>query len=1232
MPEPEVPPGSGNMDTTSGDANTSREMKSGGAKSVSSAPGTKKPGCLEVNQAASGPAQTASHEKVCLDAAREQGEGVAMEDGTGPGSGGQKVVAEVLTSLAGLQVGCQVLVSSIASNQAVWTAEAVSEEWRAAGIQDSHIEIGLELVTVLNLSRVDLAFTLVRPLLVETESDLRLMLEDTSMLYVKVSERSAEALFALLQGDLAVMLAHSRTREEVGQLLRELGTEEIISLMDSPDELYAEVTRVGQALVESGFWEGGKQRLDDMDEAEDEQKAAGVTDDEDSDDPYVWASAHVDKAFECDIKVPMGAVPGFVLSKRRGTLKILYGDNRTVEVKAPLLGKYCRAEAGSAVLLCERTTVGRDGTVARTYSLVTGDRDAGYADERRMPRLRAYVKVYTMDAKGKRQGVAVVTATGTLLRFPVTDKINEKSLPVNSTFLFHPTFEASDLDLMVPTVKDIDDVEVVQSAGSRPMHLCSDLVQGFYAPDGTLQKFLHEKLGVNALPYVGAKGTALELSGGEEFIRRMAARDGKVNLDAEGPYACSLVGLGERMAKAKVYADNPSASVQQMLDTMLTDVVHLVIPSRSEINPYAEYLEQQLKEAEMKGYRLRVVVGVLIDECATVTSLYNTEDCVFFKNSKFPWVRTFNILDGDYLLNKFNSDLDDLAPAVDDTAGKKLLLGELDSGFRAEGALPAPGRLSVSGSDVVAPDSGSAMQASQGGHEVLVALPAVDPRVTALLTSCSQTASVYRKWGHTVVLAISFDSRAEVEAFVLDARERKSFFCMTKENLHNSNTLTLSCFREVAASELYTMLQAVEVLPVGGRRYRFTTTLSMLAVAKLLWKLDGPKRTENSKHYRVLRDDHNNYVLLGQKSPTRIQRYHRRLPLPPRGPGVASRQAVVTQYWYCVSNLPRQVAVHELRLSLLTWTHMPKALNWKVDSTSYRPKIWFSTAERVLLDPVVTGVFGSPVVVLPHAKPPAHARDLDQAGESKSVVDVLAAGAWDVPFTPTKAVEKMLDSLPKPAKDPVSVLRRSSKSARGQAGRSKPAKERRKLIQRSDSKAKERAEAKRRGSASSADAKPATKATARAVPSVAADERKQVGPSGGDKNKQSAGRRRRGDANKGPRAPKLINRSITDWTEKIHERNEKRPRVDANLRAVSASDEKNATTAVVQSRGASDGDPRSSGGGGVGTKPSKLSKKRTGRPTPYGPRQLPGNVRSSDFIAPQQIASHEQFVQSMQKQ
>ena len=1219
MPEPEGTPGSENMDTTCGNANASVEVKSGGANEVDSASGTAQLGSSEADQVAGGTAQAVSDGK-----GQDQPDEKAQSD--------QKEAAAVLAGLAGLRVGCQDLMGSIASKQEIWTAEAVAEEWRAAEIQESHIGIGLQLVTALGLNRADLAFTLVKPLLVEAEAELLLMLEDTSMLYEKVGERSAEGLFALLQGDLVVMLAHSRTQEEVGQLLRELGTQAIISLMDRPDELYAEVNRVVQALVQSGFWDGHKPSRDGMDEAEeDEPMAAGVTDDEDSDDPYVWASAHVDKAFECDIKTPMGAVPGFVLSKRMGTLKILYGDNRTVDVKAPLLGKYCRAEAGSGVMLCERTTVSREGTVAKTFSLVTGDRDAGYADKMRMPRLRAFVKVYTVDAKGKREGVAVVTATGTQLRFPVTDKTNAKTLPVNSTFLFHPTFESSDQDLMVPTVKDIDDVDVEQRAGPGPMHLCSDLVQGFYAPDATLQQFLHDNLGVNALPYVGAKGSALELSGGEEFIRRMVAHNGQVKLDAEGPYACSLVDLGERMAKAKVYADNPSASAQQMLDTMLTDVVHLVIPSRSETNAYAEYLEQQLVDAEMKGYRLRVVVGVLIDECATVTSLYNTEDCVFFKSSKYPWVRTFNILDGDYLLSNFNSELDNLAPAVDDTAGKKLLLVELDSGFRAEGTLPAPGRLRMLSSAMAAPSPGSALQASQGGQEVLVALPAVDPRVTALLTNCGQTASVYRKWGHTVVLAISFDSRADVEAFVLDAREKKSFFCMTKENLHNSNTLTLSCFKEVAASELYTMLQAVEVLPVGGRRYRFTTTLSMLEVAKLLWKLDGPKRTANSKHYRVLRDDHNNYVLLGQKSPTRIQRYHRRLPLPPRGPGVASRQARVAQYWYCVSNLPRQVADQELRSRLLTWTHMPTVLNWKVDSTSYRPKIWFSTAERVLLDPVVTGVFGSPVVVLPSAKPPAHARDFGQAGESKSVVDVLAAGAWDVPFTPTKAVEKMLDSLPKPAKDPLSVLRRSGKSERGRAGRSKPAKEKPKPSHRADGKAKENVESKRKGSASSAGAKSAKKATVRAVPSVT-DGPKQVGASGGDKNAQGAGRRRQGNSNKGSQAPKLKNSTITDWTEKILKRKEKRPRVDADSSAVPASDEKDAKSVAVQSRGASDGDPRSSGGGGVGTKPSKIPKKRTERPTPYGPRQLPGNVRTSDFIAPQRIASHEQFVQSMQQQ
>ena len=237
-----------------------------------------------------------------------------------------------------------------------------------------------------------------------------------------------------------------------------------------------------------------------------------------------------------------------------------------------------------------------------------------------------------MDAKGRCEGVAAVTATGTQLKFKVTEKINQGTLPIHSTFLFQPTFIASEHDVMVPSVEDIDSVVVEVATSPSQRHLQSDLVQGFFAPDDTLQQYVRDKLGVNALPYVGQKSTSLELSGGDEFVRRLAARGGQVE---RGLYACSLVELGERMAKAKVFASNLQATKEDLLRGMVKDVVHFVIPSAGEAPDYADYLKDQMSQAEVRGYSLRVVVGVLVDECATVTSVYNTEDCVYFKTADY---------------------------------------------------------------------------------------------------------------------------------------------------------------------------------------------------------------------------------------------------------------------------------------------------------------------------------------------------------------------------------------------------------------------------------------------------------------------------------------------------------------------------------------------------------------------------------------------------------------------
>ena len=1150
--------------------------------------------------------------------------------------------AEMLEGLASLNFtsSSSAVRSGIQIRQQEWTEAAVREVWTAAGIPEARIRLGVELAAMLDLDRSDLAFTLIKPLLVGEEATLQLMLTDPTMLFAKLGEESVDDFHALLQGDLATMLAHAKTRVAVGRLLREnLETNELIQLMDSPDDLYAEVSNVVRALVSDGSWEvasappSGRTAME-IEQANLQDVADAIGEEnEDSDDPYIWASEHIDKAFACEVQAPKAAIPGFVLSRNGGFLKILHGDNKTVDVKAPLLGHYSKAAAGSGVLLCRSTLVNRNGTATDAYSLVLGEDSGSCADPRQLPRLRAYVKSYSTNVKGLSEGVAVVTATGTQLRFSATRVMNSNTLPINSTFLFHPTFVSSDQDLMVPSVVDIDSVSVEQLSCTKARLLKSDLVSGFYAPETRLQTFLSESLGVNALPYVGGKGSSLALSGGDEFIRRLTARKGVKDHDEHGPYACSMLDLSERMAKAKVFADSPNATKEDLLANMVTDITHLVIPTAREVNSYADYLETQLTKAETRGYRLRVVVGVLIDECATVTSLYNTEDCVFFKNNKFPWVQSFNILDGSYMLLHFNSDLDDLAPAVDDTAGKKLLLVELDSSFRAEGTLPAPGclRTPVSGA---APVALSAPAPGPGAvpHEVLVGLPTIDPRVTALLRDCGQAASIYRKWGRTTILALSFASQDAAEDFILQARQEKSYFCMSKANLHDPNTLTLACFQDSSPDELYTMLDAVEVLPVGRNSFRFTSTHSMLSLAKVLWKHDSYKRMAKSKHYRILRDDHNNYVLLGQKSPTRVLRYHRRLPMPTRR--FTNEESKAVEHWYCISMLPRGFSDERLRERIRTWEELPNIVTWKIDRTSYRPRMWVAAEERVLLEPVKTDLFDDPIVFLPSARPPRQACDLGQGGENGQVGEVLAKGAWKTHFTPTKAVEKMLESLPQPAEDPRSVLRRADRRTQRPSGSEEKEAKQKAKHDKAKKKAVKNKESRREDlPVAGEDSKAGERADRMEMKQAGGElghERPAVADSGKD---QKIPRRPRGQPKQKVRKISKTStraqgtRPITDWAVVIQSKNQTAARVDVDSSASAGMGEMSIDSPT---RG---GKRPSSSSGFATPRKAKANRpnRRIPRPSPYGPRGLPDNARTTDVIAPQQSASHEYFVHALKQ-
>ena len=331
--------------------------------------------------------------------------------------------------------------------------------------------------------------------------------------------------------------------------------------------------------------------------------------------------------------------------------------------------------------------------------------------------------------------------------------------------------------------------------------------------------------------------------------------------------------------------------------------------------------------------------------------------------------------------------------------------------------------------------------------------------------------------------------------------------------------------------------------------------------------------------------------------------------------------------------LPRGLSDESLRERLLAWEDLPSIVEWKIDRTNYRPKMWLATGGPVLLGPVKSDLFDDPIVMLPSARPPRQARDLGQGGADKQVEEVLAKGAWRTLFTPTKAVEKMLESFPQPAEDPRSVLRRAERRKQRPYSRGeKKAKKTKK------DKAPNRAERNKMsqsdGSPDAGEAVGEVKVATREELKLAEDEKEPEKPVSGAPGKtpkvlsRPRGQKRR-KARKASNPPIRAEgyRPITDWTIAVQGRNQELAGVDDDSSAVSDMDGKQQDPPRrVEKRL-----PMNSGSGSPSKKHHRQARK-SARPAPYGQWALPGHVRGTDIIAPQQSASHDHFVSTMRKQ
>ena len=1005
MPEPEVPPGSGNMDTMSGDANASGERKRDGANGVGSAPGNKWPGSSEVNQRAGGPAQAASDEEVRHDAAREQGEGAAMEDGTGPGG----VAVEVdspQTSAEGKEGDAG---DSGSDLKPVTTNRERLKDLVANALQGHDFE-GKEVVANLIVENM-------------------VMTEATSLM------GEALASFNIAVSSMAEELV--RLRPYVHEALTQ-------RVQTVSDQLIDQVTG---SLVAQGFDHQDTNAL--QVKAMEQLRALSLGEDEP--DKRLWSHFAIDRAVACSVEPPNMATLAYVLAVNGDVATVLHGVNQLSRVVIPGGAKQeerDKCAPGKPVFLHERELLTSEGGTKSVFSLARGDLLLEQHHHENLPSLRAVVQSYRRGFGGVVTGEAHVPATGSVVTYLATKERGPERWPVGTVFLFSPVFEASDVEALgdvCPVLENVDDATLLYapdvSGRALALHSRTELVDGFYSPNKALQTFLSLRFGVNASLYTGEESTSLKYYGGGELFKRALT---KLERAPSRALNLKLREVEKLMAKVSVYKECKSGGeapdVAKLKSSMCDPMVHVAIPTQGNLLSFGGYLQQQMQASARTGDRFQICVGVLVDEFATTSCVYNTEHCLFFDPRAFPWAKSFTLLEGDYVISEYNPDASELLPAVEAMRGRKLLLVELDSSYQAKGCLPYPQSMKL---DATVAKAVSA-EADPSDKEVLVGMHQHDPRVLELVRDCG--ASFYKIVDDTTILALNFDTPKKARDFISDMKESKAgVFVMTRQNLYAKHAYTLTCNRPAVADELFVLLDAVEVMSIGKNRYRFTSNQTLLKHAQVLYRHNRWKKNEKVKKFRALRDDSDRYVFLDHKLPVSLNMYQRAPPLSPacvegKAPGL---------FWYRLTNLPRNLSDAKLRDALEQWGGLGEVKEWKIDRAHYNPTLWMAVAERVAVARVVNGVFDRTNILLPVSTPPTRAKALSLVEQAYAdpAARILSRGRqqeFEVGAA-TSRILKLYQGGQRPVVPPNSVYRPDGSAgggsvARGECGAGREAK------------------------------------------------------------------------------------------------------------------------------------------------------------------------------------------------
>ena len=463
-----------------------------------------------------------------------------------------------------------------------------------------------------------------------------------------------------------------------------------------------------------------------------------------------------------------------------------------------------------------------------------------------------------------------------------------------------------------------------------------------------------------------------------------------------------LGALEARLVAARAVAE------QEVLKRVQDQHKHFYVPTAQNHEAFAKWVKRDLERAHKEGERLQVVVGVFVDEECTLGSLYNSEDVPYFNIKMYPWATSFTLVGSPttcYTLGKQGN----FVPSQSTRRGKRVLLVELDSRYKASGTLPKPSLLKLHQPGLQAHNIVSAARL-QSREFVLVSLSQDDPRFRILRDRCK--ASVYRKKGNLVVLACPFNTLADAEKYALNIAEKpRGMFGMLKRDLYSPNTLTLTCSgkRPVTPEELFFLTNAMGVLPIGGDRYRISTNMKLLEVAQML-HFHNEYIQKDLRKFISLRDDKERYVMLDTKKPPRNVKEYYRLK-----PALEQKASVTGVSWYHMTNLPNGITTEVLLEALSTtqwWPSDSREAYLMLDSGSFQPEAWFTLPTEVVV-PISAVIANRPAAII-QADAPCHLQQILLRAEAgarsgSNPLDILSLGERELSWKPTFKMKSVVE-------------------------------------------------------------------------------------------------------------------------------------------------------------------------------------------------------------------------------